>query len=61
MSGDEVGQVYDTVSHLSRQLRVAQAERDLYKAKYGEALAALTAHDEGHAHAIDTSDRVQDG
>ena len=34
-------EAYDTVSHLSRQLRVVRAERDLYEAKYGEALAAL--------------------
>ena len=50
--------VYDTVSHLSRQLRLAQAELALYKLKYGEALNALKRYDPECADAIDDNDDV---
>jgi len=56
VTGQEAGEVYDTVSHLSSKLRLAQAERDLHMAKYEEALKHLRGHDPKMAHAIDSSD-----
>jgi hypothetical protein len=61
VTGQEAGEVYDTVAHLSRALRVANAERDLYKEKYEEALASLREYNPKMAEIIDNTDHVTTG
>ena len=54
MSGASACEVYDTVSRLSRQLHVAQAELELYKAKLAMALETLRQYDENAARYIES-------